>query len=420
MTRPAPQQTSSQRKIRVLFLAEAVTLAHVARPLSLAGSLDASRYDIHFAHCPRYADLVGDQHFTEHAIHSIAPVEFAAALAAGRPLYDLETLKGYVEQERTLLDELRPDVIVADFRITAAVSAELAGIPSVCIANTCWSPYVDQRYTVPDLPLVRRFGVTVAQGLFSIGRPVAFAMHSRPMAALRRVHGLPPLGADLNRVYTHADYTLYADIPGLYKTAELPSNHREIGPVLWSPAAPLPSWWHTVDTSRPLVYVTPGSSGRADLLPAMIAALGELEVTAMVASAGMELQSPLPANVHAAAFLPGDLAARRSSLVVCNGGSPTTHQALSEGAAVLGLPTNLDQFLNLATLCNAGVAGMMRADQFQRGAFQSQVMAMLADDSLSAAAASMAQRIQQCSAANHFPQFMDDPQSPWWRSAQSD
>lgn len=34
-------------------------------------------------------------------------------------------------------------------------------------------------------------------------------------------------------------------------------------------------------------------------------------------------------------------------MVVCNGGSPTSYQALAKGVPVLGLPGNLDQFLNM-------------------------------------------------------------------------
>jgi UDP:flavonoid glycosyltransferase YjiC (YdhE family) len=37
---------------KILFVAEAVTLAHVGRPLALAQMLDRQRYDVHFACAP--------------------------------------------------------------------------------------------------------------------------------------------------------------------------------------------------------------------------------------------------------------------------------------------------------------------------------------------------------------------------------
>lgn len=60
-------------------------------------------------------------------------------------------------------------------------------------------------------------------------------------------------------------------------------------------------------------------------------------------------------SVFCSAYLPGNQAAARADLVVCNGGSPTTFQALSEGVPVLGIPGNLDQFLNMHYLERYGV-----------------------------------------------------------------
>ena len=84
---------------RILFLAEAVTLAHIARPLALAGFLDSDYYDIHFAADNRYQRLYPDRHYTWHGIESIDSREFLTNLAKGRPLYDAKTLGGYVEED---------------------------------------------------------------------------------------------------------------------------------------------------------------------------------------------------------------------------------------------------------------------------------------------------------------------------------
>ena len=127
----------SSKRTRVLFIAEAVTLAHVARPATLAAALPIEKYDVHFAHCPRYRDLLGETGFTEHTISTVPSAQFAEALAKGQPLYDLATLRAYVDEELTLLRELNPDVVVGDFRITLAVSAKILGIPFITITNAC-------------------------------------------------------------------------------------------------------------------------------------------------------------------------------------------------------------------------------------------------------------------------------------------
>ena len=48
-TSTAPNAAEPGRRLRILFIAEAVSLAHIARPFVLAQSLDPSRYEVHFA-----------------------------------------------------------------------------------------------------------------------------------------------------------------------------------------------------------------------------------------------------------------------------------------------------------------------------------------------------------------------------------
>src|SRR5262249_51452155 len=148
--------------------------------------------------------------------------------------------------------------------------------------------------------------------------PVAFAVHARPLNRLRREYGLPGLGHDLRRTYTDADHVLYADVPELVPTVDLPPHHHYLGPVLWSPALGPPAWWGDVPEDRPIVYVTLGSSGRPGLLDAALAALEGLPVTALAATAGRPPPARVPGNARVADYLPGEQASARASLVVCN------------------------------------------------------------------------------------------------------
>jgi UDP:flavonoid glycosyltransferase YjiC (YdhE family) len=194
-----------------------------------------------------------------------------------------------------------------------------------------------------------------------MARPAAFAWHTVPLNRLRREYGLPGLGLDLRRVYTDADITLYADVPELVPTSGLPENHRYIGPVEWSPEIPMPVL-PASDPSRPLVYVTMGSSGSADLVPLIIEALSGLDCHIAIATAGVPLRH-VPANVTVADYLPGDRISERAALVVCNGGSPTSHQALARGVPVLGIPFNLDQHLNMEYVAAYGAGVAVRPEQ---------------------------------------------------------
>jgi UDP:flavonoid glycosyltransferase YjiC (YdhE family) len=377
----------SANRRRVLLVAEAVTLAHFARCVALAGALDPKVYDIHLASDPRYLSLVPHPlPFTFHNIRSIPSAQFTHALAQGRPVYDAQTLAAYVETDLALLDKLKPDLVVGDFRLSLAVSAPVARVPYASIINAYWSPYALIRYPVPDLPFVRLLGVGAGQRLFDLIRPLAFALHALPLNVVRRRHGLPSLGHDLRQVYSWADHTVYPDIPEAVTMAQLPSNHHFIGPVLWSAQSAAPEWWNDLPQDKPNVYVTLGSSGNGALLPVVLEALAGMPVNVLASAAGNVAALAPPANAYVADFLPGEQATARAALVICNGGSLTTYQALVAGTPVIGVATNMDQLLNMQIAERFGAGCTVRAAQATQRNIRERADAVLHDQRMANAA----------------------------------
>jgi len=397
-----------RERTRVLFIAEAVTLAHLARPLVLASDLDASRYHVTLACDQRYRAILETLPFERVPLYSLPSKQFLAALAKGSPVYDLATLKRYVEDELTLIDNIKPDIVVGDFRLSLSVSARLKQVPYLSITNAYWSPYARLSYHAPALPFVRWTGTRLATALFRLARPFAFALHSIPLNRLRRFYGLPSLGFDLRRVYTDADYTLYADVPELNQTNGLPDNHRYLGPILWSPPMALPAWWNALPGDKPLIYLTLGSSGASELLPVIVRACADLPVNLMVAGAGQEPAAGLPKNIYWADYLPGIEAASRASLVICNGGSPTSHQALAAGVPVLGIASNLDQFLNMQAVVSAGAGRLMRQDAFNAAVLRADIRALLDNPAYRAGARQVATWFLRYPAAHRFTQLLEE------------
>ncbi len=375
---------------RVLLFAEAVTLAHVARPLWFARGLGPGRHQVAVAASKRAATHVAAEGVEWLDLDSVEPAAFLAALAAGKPLYDAATLGRYVRADRALIERFRPDLVVGDFRLSLSISGRLARVPYVNIASAYWSPhYTPPRWPVPTLPITRVLPIALAQALFGAARPLAFAAHCGPLNAARRHFGLPLLARDLRRVYTDADWVAYSDLPELFPTAGLPATHRFVGPALWEPAQPLPAWWAQVPAERPVVYVTLGSSGDATLMPAIADALAALPVTVLLATAGAAAPAAWPRNVFAASYLPGLQASARAQLVICNGGNLTAYQAVAGGAPVLGLCGNLDQFLNMQAFERAGAGRSLRADRFSAAELRRTVEVMLGDAALRHAAATL-------------------------------
>ena len=368
-------------RTRILFMAEAVTLAHVGRPLSLAQGLAEQAYEVHFACADGYDFCFKHAPFRRWRMDSISSQQFLQALAKGKPVYTESTLQAYVEDDLRLLKAVRPDLVIGDFRLSLSVSARLLGIPYITISNAYWSPHVRQHYTVPSLPLTGVLPIWLASPLFRLIRPLAFASHAGPLNRVRRRHGLPSLGGDLRRIYTDADRTLYADIAQLFAPHAMPPTHDYLGAVIWAPPVGLPDWWQRPELSsgRPIVYVTLGSSGQGRLLPRVLHALAPLPVTVLAATAGTIRVDAVPPNAFVAPFLPGDAAARRASLVICNGGSPTSQQALTAGVPVIGIAGNLDQFLNMHGIVAAGAGLLLRADRFREATVRHAATRLLDD-----------------------------------------
>lgn len=397
--------TASSR--RVLFVAEAVTLAHVTRPLVLARSLDAAQHEIHFACAPGYEKFLVEDTFKQWPLWSIPPSQFLEALARGRPLYDQATLERYIEADLELLDAVKPDLVVGDFRLSLAVSAAVRKIPYAALTNAHWSPYSRLGpIPLPEHLLARIVGVTAATLMFRAVSPLVFTLHAAALNRLRRRYGLSSLG-DLRHAYTHGDYTLFADTPNLVPTTQLPANHHYIGPVLWSPLVDLPAWWAELPQEQPLVYVTLGSSGKVTLLPDIAAELDQLPVVAAVATAGRIDPEALPKGIRATAYLPGQAVARRAQLVICNGGSATVYQALAEGTPVLGIASNMDQHLTMQAVKRAGAGILLRAGQADRRAIHESVQALLTTPSYREAAGRVATEFASFDVNRRFPTFVD-------------
>ncbi len=369
----------STGKPKILFVAESVTLAHVARPAVLANGLDQELFEVIFATDPRYNQLFPELSDYRYDIWSISSEDFLNALAKGSPLYSKRTLERYVEDDLRLIDEVKPDLIIGDFRLSLSISARLRQIPFATISNVYWSVYSNNIYPVPQLPMTRFLGVRLSQFLFDLTRPLAFALHCIPLNSVRRKYGLKSLGYDLRSIYTDADEVLLADMPEYFPISAKAAHHRYLGPVTWSPPNRQPVWWEDVDRTRPVVYVTLGSSGRMELLPTVLKALSLLPVTVIVATAGRSNLTSLPDNVWVSEYLPGDEATRIASLVVCNGGSLTSYQAIQYGTPILGIVSNLDQHLNMHYICKAGLGTMLRAEKAGVTEIQKAVEALLSD-----------------------------------------
>ncbi len=349
---------------KILLVAEAVTLAHVVRLVTLGDMLVQRGWQVVLASDPRYAAMVGPQAFELIDIQSMPAAVFQKALAQGTPIFDYPTLARYVVDELALYERVQPQCVVSDFRISLAVSARVARIPYVNVTNAYWSPLAKIRRIVPEFEWVKWVGVGPAQLGFNAFQRLGYFQHAIPVNRIRRQYGVATIGGDFRAALMDGDITCFSDYPEVIPTAPLPASQSFIGPLLWSAAVTPPSWWDDIlerSAKPPLVYVSLGSSGPPGMLQTVLDGLAGLPIEVVASAAGKSEALRLPANARVADMLPGDQACAAADFVVCNGGSPGTYQAMVLGKPVIGIAANMDQFLNMAAVEDAGCGRMMRS-----------------------------------------------------------
>jgi UDP:flavonoid glycosyltransferase YjiC (YdhE family) len=125
-------------------------------------------------------------------------------------------------------------------------------------------------------------------------------------------------------------------------------------------------------------------------------------VTVIAATAGRVDEKDPPSNARVADYLPGQEAVAQAKLVICNGGSPATQQALAAGVPVLGLCSNMDQFLNMEAICRTGAGLLLRAGHLDGARLRMAVNHLLAQPEYTAKAKKLAKTFSQYDAIARF------------------
>ena len=392
---------------RILFVVENTTLSQVVRLLVLARSLDQQQYEVHFASSAFDSEIFSRTAFQQWQLFTMDKKAFLSSAQKGKSFYTEKLLRQYVDADIQLIQAVKPDIIIGDARFSLAVSAPVCNVPYAALINAYWSPFaVRDSFPMPDHPLVRLLGEKLAARYFPQALPAIFDRFAQPLNRARQQFGLPPVGS-LLEMLTWGNYTLYPDPVELVPLQDKPDTHIFLGPILWSPEMELPSWWHELDVLRPLIYVNMGSSGNVKLLPTILKGLRDLPVTVVAATAGRWDTIIHQENVYACEFVPGDIAARRSALVICSGGASTAYQALNEGVPVLGIPTNFDQYLSMTAIEEAGCGQLLRSGSLTAAESQARGEQDMDEPAYREAAQRMKYVFSQYNAADRFKHFLE-------------
>ena len=351
----------TQRK-KLLFFAHAVTMAHFARPLKWIEGLDPELFDIYLASHPKFRNLSPKTGVTFLDLNCIDAVKFEQIVLHAAPIYDAKTFEEHIEEDIRLIEQIQPEVVIGDFRHSLTVSCRVKKTKYINLTNAYWHPGIKLPFPLPEAPIVRILGEGPAKLLLGLFLPLALKINFFKMAfALRKSFLKANLKfTDYRQVITDGDVTLYCDTPELVPLKKQLPHEKFVGPLVWSMPVEVPDWWKTLDPSKRRIFITLGSSGHAHSLPMIIQALEKLDIEIIVALAGKRPKLPTSHNVFVTDFLPIKAACQNSDLVICNGGSPLVHAALSYGVPTIGVVCNNDQLLNMAHIQKRGAGLLLR------------------------------------------------------------
>lgn len=343
--------------MKVLIAATALT-GHI-NPLLALGRLLAARGDsVVMTSAERFRAKIEAAGLRFSAYDDGDAAEFReTSLPAGPERYRREFVRRFIdpipvqfEALNHLIEAERPDAIVAGSLFLGVLPLLLGSRPRppVVVLNVSFL-FLDRPDAAPvglGLPPARNDAERARYAVLKAGMDAAFVEPVRAQADARLARlGLPPLPASLpHSIAVLPDLFLQPTVPGFeYDYGTLPANLRFIG-LLPAPVAavPLPDWWATRDTAKPVVLVTQGTLANADfgeLIEPTLAALADRDDLLVVATTGGRpveaLGGIVPDNARIARFLPFDAMLPQVDLLVTNGGYGSVSQALAAGIPIV-------------------------------------------------------------------------------------
>jgi MGT family glycosyltransferase len=323
------------------------------------------------------------------------------------------TVADQVADLEDLIRRWEPDVIVTDLTMWGPITVlwEKTGIP-VVLSSTMMGPMTGGRDAPPRAlalgpPRTRRQHVAG----FLLNHVVSLLARGgqRHIDQLRARHGLPPMGCSVTDYTGRLPLHLVMGIRELdFGRRDMPGSVRYVGACSWHPQEPpgTAEWLDRIDTTRPWVHITEGTSHFSDpfVLRAASHGLADRPVEAILTTGSGktsgELRDPQAlglrsaSNVHVTNWLSHGELLPRCSVVVTTGGPGTIMAALRAGVPLVVVPTSWDKPLNARRVADAGVGVRLPPGKCTPDTLRDAVERVLGDASYRVRAQQMAEALE--------------------------
>jgi UDP:flavonoid glycosyltransferase YjiC (YdhE family) len=334
-------------------------LAHTSRLIEIGKALRGT-YDwrVVFVGGPPYLRLAADEGFeTADGFTVDRSITLPLAERAGLvdPFWWQRVVDLSIQSDLSAIRRHAPDVVVGDMHWSLSAAARLCSVPYVSVVNATWTRYFDHKLEAFDGHLLTRLlGRSSATRLLPAFKQVALWWWAMPYRARKnRMPRRPRVKTLLDVI--EGDLTLLADVPEFCPTANTPASVRYVGPILWEPPHPPPTWLDRLDPERQTVYLSLGSTGGSHLAETARTVLDDPRFQVIMTTGRQVDAASLPASWHVTDYAPGALLMSRAHVSLNHGGNGTIYQALAAGIPVVGVPSHVDQQVQMQLCERAGV-----------------------------------------------------------------
>lgn len=371
------------KKKKILFLPAGIGLAHVGRCTSLAKELKTRGYDIFFGIGKHSSIVVEKEGFPYQLISEVAWEIYEGKFRKLNPsIYSFEMIEKFVKEELALIRQEKPDLIVADIRPTAKISASIAKIPLVSILNVDASRYYDYSkvkirfpgYWFSKLSPVLRDIIDSKVSETILKKVAPFFLRTFTLEQLVKFnfvlikYNKIPLFSFLD--FFLGDTSILVDIPQLRPVRKLPAQVHLVGPIFWEGAKEFPNWSNKLNSKKPMIYLTISGTGDKKVCQKIVDNLKDEQYQVVVTVGNVcrtsDIRMPGRSDFFITQFVSGAWIMSKASVIIFPGGVSTAYQALKAGVPQIGIPVNLDQEDVVNQLVRLGTAVMIDPYSFDK------------------------------------------------------
>ncbi len=322
--------------MKILIITSPNSLSHILKAKSIGKSLIENGHEIHYATTPKYA------HCFKQRFHPIPDIqESDLSPFPTFSWYSSETnIKNCIKAELTLIENIKPDLIIGIFRFTTRTAAKLTNVPFYSVASGCILP--NQKTTLgfnnnEENNQNQRYYLKCFN---------EFATHK-----LNKVH--KSLGAKttdniLNQLT--GDMTFLWDFKDFFNpNANYP--HQHIGPIEVSNLLPTETNFTKIENnSLPKVLISLGTCNTStEFISRMVNIMLDLGFAVILCQGknkNLKERFSNNSNVFCYEFIHFKQALEFCDLVICHGGQLTLFEAFEKQVPALIFPFHPEQAQN--------------------------------------------------------------------------